>query len=191
MKVLLALAVLALCIPQGRAEAQEGEREALGFPFHDIVVSSSATIVPGVINPDTQKNASYVVAGLGFGYTFAFSEQFALATKNDIEFLNIEVEDTRGRAEGEPPALLRRENVFILTAGALYSPLPRAGIYVGGGVEVDQHGTLPTLALTLEYDFVEDWKDHRGRGAGVEAGMHYKTTYTSFFVGMFIAFGWW
>ena len=154
------------------------------------MLSAGTSFIDGAFNPENGQEQFYFAPSWGFGYTIRLSEMWGLATKNDIEFLNLEVADTRS-SEDEERTNISRENVFVFTAGVLFIPIERVGVYVGGGAEIDRNETLPTATLTLEYGLLKQKAETSEWTAGIEASYHYKQLYSSFNLGLGISFGWW
>lgn len=156
---------------------------------HDVVFSMGTSFIPSAFNAESNDFSLVMAPSIGFGYTAMLSKHFGLATKNDVEFVNVEV---RGKKFGEDPNdRIERENVLILTGGGLWSPLPRFAFYAGAGVELDKNETLATLTGTVEYVVFTKEEEDSEWAAVVEATYHWKETYSSFSIGIAIGYGWW
>ena len=183
--VLCALATASAVAQKSHRAHEEDELEIA----HDVVFSMGTSIVPRALDEGSSSTTLVYAPSIGFGYTAMLSKHFGLATKNDIEFLNIEV---KGRRFGEDAGdRLERENVLVLTGGALWSPLPRFAFYGGAGAEIDDNETLLTITASAEY-LIFSKEEERGEwGALFEVAYHWKETYSSVNLGIAISYGWW
>jgi hypothetical protein len=129
------------------------------------------TYIPdGEVNPDDD----FVLAPtIGAEYEYQLSHRWALAGMADIELKEYGVESHGG--------LLRRENVFIIAAVAMYRVLPSLLVYLGPGYEIETNESFFVIRVGIKYEI--EIEDNWGIAPTVEADFK-ETTYSSIFVGV-------
>jgi hypothetical protein len=143
----LAVVVLAAPLPAQDAERPEGAGESPRR--HKVGLFVGTSLVPEVLDPESGREQTVVAAAWGLDYEYWLTRRFALATYNEVEFVNFVVEDRAGEA-------LRRQDVYVLSAVGVFAPVRRWTLIAGVGVEIDQSRNLRVGRFGAEHVVLED-----------------------------------
>ena len=112
------------------------------FKHHKLVLEFGYTHIPDGYE-EVKGDQSIWVPTFGLAYGYHFNHKWGTALTVNMETGNYLIEFNREDLE--------RENVLIITAVATYEILPKWGVFLGPGIELESHHNFAVLRFGTEY----------------------------------------
>jgi hypothetical protein len=157
-------------------ENQEHKKSSHLLKRHKVGAFLGNSLIAEVKNTQTGKEQYVLAPTFGLDYEYWLSRKWAIGTYNEIAHTDIEVE-TDNHEE-----YIKRENVMLFSAVAIFEPIHNLAFFAGTGVETDPHHTFWIRYLGIEYTFIRsnDWD------VSISAGCVNKDLYDAFTFGVVI-----
>ncbi len=124
------------------AQEHDNENTKHELLHHKLFIQYGLVHVPEGHNEGEEENTGVFIASYGLGYSYRINHKWAIALEANIEGGNYLI-------KGD----IHRENVFIIAAVAGYELMPRWGLFIGGGIEIEKHENYAVMRFGTEYVF--------------------------------------
>lgn len=143
LKASILIGILFLINPSLYAQHDnESKSEAHELKRHRIALEAGYTFIPDAY--DEFPGDSYVfVPSIGIEYVYRFSHKWAAGITVNMETGNYLIEFNRED--------LPRANALIIAAVAIYEVLPRWGVFLGPGIELESHHNFGLIRMGTDY----------------------------------------
>ena len=108
---------------------------------HRIHVQYGLVFIPDGYNNHPDDKGVFI-ASYAVGYSYRINHKWSIAIEANVEGGNYLI-------KGD----IHRENVFIIAAVAGYELMPRWGLFIGGGIEIEKHENYAVMRFGTEYVF--------------------------------------
>jgi len=131
------------------AQEQKNENKTHELLHHKLFVQYGLVYVPAGHEEGHSDDKGIFIAAYGLGYSYRFNHKWSAAIEINLEGGNYLIHDAT-----------ERENALIIVALAGYELLPRWGLFMGGGIEIEKHKNFAVMRLATDYLFPigKDWE---------------------------------
>jgi hypothetical protein len=112
------------------------------FKKHSLVFELGYTHIPDGYEDEAGDHDIWVPT-LGIAYTYYFNHKWGAGLTVNMETDSYLIEFNK--------AELHRENVFIIAALAKYEIVPNWGVFLGPGIEIEEHHNFGVIRIGTEY----------------------------------------